>query len=237
MTEHHAIDVNRAGREQLTALPGVGEKLAERIIARRPYERAEELLDVPGIGPSVLERLRPRLTFQPASTAPAAPAAAQEAERRSVPAAPAEAAQAASRRWALWLSLGTGLASVLIAIVLSLAILAGINGSLSVERNASVRALNGRVSAAEDAIGNLGAGVDSIETRLQAFEGLSGRMTALETDFAAMRGELDAARAELDGMQSSLADMAERVSVFDAFLFGIQDILQEILPQQPLEVP
>lgn len=55
------VDVNRASAEELTALPGIGPALAERIIeARRKqmFRSMEDLQRVPGIGPATVERLR-----------------------------------------------------------------------------------------------------------------------------------------------------------------------------------
>ena len=53
------LDVNTASAEELRKLPGIGPKLAERIIAHRPYKTVEELDDVPGIGPATIKRLKP----------------------------------------------------------------------------------------------------------------------------------------------------------------------------------
>lgn len=50
-------------RKELLALPGVGEKTAERILAYRDtygkFVTVEQLLDVEGIGEGLLEQLRP----------------------------------------------------------------------------------------------------------------------------------------------------------------------------------
>ena len=57
-----AIDVNRAGIDELLKLPGVGKVIAGRIIAERdkaPFRRVEDLDRVAGIGPKTLEKLRP----------------------------------------------------------------------------------------------------------------------------------------------------------------------------------
>jgi competence protein ComEA len=62
------IDVNRAGVEDLTKLPGVGPKLAQRIIderAKKPFLAVDDLRRVSGIGPKTIEKLRPFVTVIP----------------------------------------------------------------------------------------------------------------------------------------------------------------------------
>ena len=53
------IDLNSADIRQLSALPGIGEELARRILDYRayygPFLRPEELLNVDGIGQATLE--------------------------------------------------------------------------------------------------------------------------------------------------------------------------------------
>jgi competence protein ComEA len=57
------IDLNKALVHDLQGLPGVGEKLAERIVQYRknhgPFKRIEDLRKVKGIGKKRMERLRP----------------------------------------------------------------------------------------------------------------------------------------------------------------------------------
>ena len=52
------VELNEATFEELQRLPGIGPKLAELILANRPYQKVEDLLRVSGIGPKNLERLR-----------------------------------------------------------------------------------------------------------------------------------------------------------------------------------
>ncbi len=57
------MDLNRASAAELTLIPGVGPKLAERIVAERTrrggFAELEELRAVRGIGPKTWERVRP----------------------------------------------------------------------------------------------------------------------------------------------------------------------------------
>src|SRR5262245_40122712 len=54
------VDLNRATVEELASLDGVGRKLAERIIAGRPFRVVDDVLRVRGIGRKRMERLRAR---------------------------------------------------------------------------------------------------------------------------------------------------------------------------------
>jgi competence protein ComEA len=59
------IDVNRATAAELQRLPGIGPKLAARIILARekqPFRRVEDLQRVSGIKAKMLEKLRPYVT-------------------------------------------------------------------------------------------------------------------------------------------------------------------------------
>ncbi len=59
------VDPNEADARRLAELPGIGPKLAERILLDRRengrYVRAEDLLRVRGIGPKLLEKIRKNL--------------------------------------------------------------------------------------------------------------------------------------------------------------------------------
>ena len=61
------VDINAASSEELETLPGIGPKLAGRIIAYReengPFTTPEELCEVSGIGEKVLEKIRARIVI------------------------------------------------------------------------------------------------------------------------------------------------------------------------------
>ena len=62
------IDLNTATVEELTAVRGIGEVTARRIVAFReehgPFKRVDELLKVQGIGEKSLEKIAPQLTVK-----------------------------------------------------------------------------------------------------------------------------------------------------------------------------
>ena len=61
------VNINSASVQQLSELPGVGEKLAARIVEFRqkqgPFKSTQELMNVKGIGEKNLERIQPYLSL------------------------------------------------------------------------------------------------------------------------------------------------------------------------------
>ncbi len=62
------IDINSASRAQLKALPGIGDAVAERIIARRPYRTKAELVTANVIPAGIYQSIRHQIiAIQPAT--------------------------------------------------------------------------------------------------------------------------------------------------------------------------
>ena len=66
-TEPLMVNINTADKEDLIRLPGIGEVIAERIIAYRneygEFKALDDLLSVKGIGEKTLEGLKPYITI------------------------------------------------------------------------------------------------------------------------------------------------------------------------------
>ncbi len=62
------IDINRASAEELKKLPGIGPKLAQRIVNFRsqnpPFRKVEEMLIIKGINRRLLTRIRPYIIVE-----------------------------------------------------------------------------------------------------------------------------------------------------------------------------
>jgi competence ComEA-like helix-hairpin-helix protein len=84
------IDLNTASAETLTALPGIGPKLAGALVRHRnehgPFTRYADLLEVPGIGEKRAEQIKPRVVPLAETTAPER---SEIAASEHVPTAPA----------------------------------------------------------------------------------------------------------------------------------------------------
>ena len=57
------VNVNTASVADLEVLPGVGPKMAARIVAGRPFAGMADLDKISGIGPSMLKKLEPFVKF------------------------------------------------------------------------------------------------------------------------------------------------------------------------------
>jgi competence protein ComEA len=68
------LDLNLATEQDFDALPGIGPKLAERIMAHRQsvgaFHSLDELRSVKGIGDKKFERIRPLVTVTPDTISP-----------------------------------------------------------------------------------------------------------------------------------------------------------------------
>ena len=61
------ININDASKTELISLPGIGNKLSDKIINHRnrhgKFNRLDELMDIKGIGKKTVEKIRPYVTF------------------------------------------------------------------------------------------------------------------------------------------------------------------------------
>jgi competence ComEA-like helix-hairpin-helix protein len=66
----YRIDINHADTEELCLLPGIGPRIAQRIVIHRrragPFARVEQLRQVKGIGEKTVAKVRPYVVCGPA---------------------------------------------------------------------------------------------------------------------------------------------------------------------------
>jgi DNA uptake protein ComE-like DNA-binding protein len=79
------VDVNRATRHELSALPYISDAVAQAIVEGRPYSSVEDLLRVKGIGPKILDRIRPHVKVGDSMPQPQQPRTGGTPQERRAP--------------------------------------------------------------------------------------------------------------------------------------------------------
>jgi len=207
------INPNTAGIEELTHLPGVGEALARRIMNARPFLEIEDMLRVQGVGKVSLDRLKSHISFGEEISA--------SRDRTTF-----------NRGAILWLIVGTVLVSVSLSVLLSLAIFGGINKTLNIGQHNSVRQMASDMVELQADIDELTSLIRSIDRRMEALEGLSGRVVSVENEFVELHDEVTRSLEEINSVRKQIDDLmlkvdliSESVSVFDEFLDGLSQLL------------
>jgi outer membrane murein-binding lipoprotein Lpp len=145
---------------------------------------------------------------------------------------------------ALWMSVGSAVIAMIFALILTLGILAAINGGLHYATLAEIAPLSRDVTGIGAQANTLRQDLDGMRQRLDNLEGLSGRMTSLESANEAMRTEVEAASKQVDSMRQTVEDMSGQVgdvqrgldavrlqtNSFQLFLDGLKNLLSG-LPQ------
>jgi hypothetical protein len=141
-------------------------------------------------------------------------------------------APALTRRELLgWIS-AAGLFTLILSVVLSLAILASINGGLSYISPAQLSQLSRKVDGLTTQAAQLQQDQDGLRGRLDALETLSGRITTVEKQNQSLQTELESQAKQVQTLQSQVNDatkavqaLQESVQVFTKFLDGLRTVL------------
>ncbi|MFQ5922370.1 MAG: helix-hairpin-helix domain-containing protein, partial [Anaerolineales bacterium] len=256
MTQNEApvINPNSADDEELRQLPGVGPKLASRIIAGRPYQSLEDLRQLHGLGDSVLGAIEPFLTFEP--QAPEGPEENVSEEKEPAETEPAKGPPQPDRAsvkelkyplvrteprpqgTGIWALLAMGAASVLCSVTLTLAVLAGINGTLDFGRHSALQATRSELLQIRSQLDATQVELEALRGRAQALEGVSGRMAEVEGQVAALQQQIGETVATVDEMQMELTAaleetraQAERVNRFQTFLDGLSRLVGQVITE------
>ena len=149
----------------------------------------------------------------------------------------AKGRQSYSRGATLWLVLGTAVISVVISVLLSLAILSGINRTLNISQHSVVRQMATDLAALQADLDDVYFRIEAIGRRIEAVEGLSGRVMTVEGEFTDLRNDIaesleqfNSARTLMDELESEVGILSESVGRFDAFLDGLEQLLIENSP-------
>jgi prefoldin subunit 5 len=237
--------------------------------AHEPIEAGEEE-GKPQASPAMPEAVSaPEMPSEPLPEAAAEPEAPPQGPALEV-ARPAEDAavwsasgafQPARRSRVWWAAATVGFVVLVLSLVLSLAILASINGGqLQFASPGDLAAMGVRVDGLEARAGELSQELQGLRTRLDNVEAFGGRIDTLEGTAQGFRADLDDATAqvgslsgELDSLDSQIAGLGQDLADFQTavtalesdvqalqdqnartqtFLAGLRDLLDELFAQE-----
>jgi len=277
------VDLNTANADELTQLPGIGPRMAKRIVEYRqtvrPFEKPEEIVAVPGISRGTYHRLADRLTVSPVAQLPAEegppvegeeplpptelgpPVREERAKAEELPpgepsppretppevkAPPAPVPPPAPSAWRggfTWLAAASLIGAVMGAI-LALLVIGGINGTLDLNQGAAVMELRAEADRLDREAETLQTDLYGLRGRLDALEGLTGRLDNVERDvndldsgLAKAQTDITALNARADALGEDIATVRAAADRFNAFLDGLRDLLFKFQGPPPTPTP
>lgn len=132
----------------------------------------------------------------------------------------------------LWVGAGLSILVLALSLLFSLGTLGMINRTLNYAPASQVQALATRAEAMANRVELLEGDIESLRTRINTVEALSGRLTTLERSSESLRGDLAAAQAELDTLEEQalefnrqIEELENKNNVFQNFLDGLRRLL------------
>ncbi|MBC8334295.1 MAG: helix-hairpin-helix domain-containing protein [Anaerolineales bacterium] len=162
-----------------------------------------------------------------------------QAARQAVEALPEKFEQSSTSRGPLWTTLVSSAVTALVAILLTLAVLGGINGSLKFATGSQYRTLQSEISQLNTQADTLRQDLDGLRTRVDTLEGLGERTVALEKAQEQLAADLEAASQQVTAMQTEVTSLNEKVvqqeertQRFETFLRELQTLLANLFTTQ-----
>lgn len=145
-----------------------------------------------------------------------------------------------------WVSFGVFVVTLLVTLALGLGILAGINGGLTYASPSEVARVSREVTALRGEAETLGQSLDSVQTRLDSLEGLSGRIEALETARGDLQREVEALTTQAVGLDTRIQDLEQATTTLNTqmervqaqservqeVMSGLRDLLNGLFPEE-----
>jgi competence protein ComEA len=166
-----------------------------------------------------------------------------EADQEPVAARP----KTLKRAEAFWLAIGTSLLTFILALVVSLGVIAAINNNqLRFATPGQVTALKGQVEGLLAQADTLQGDLEGLRVRMDGLEPLSGRVEAvesttsqLESGMAGLEVDMANAAAEVTELRGKTEVVAEQVAAlegeserFQSFFSGLQDLMSQVFPAE-----
>ena len=179
----------------------------------------------------------------PLTREPSSPREVPPEVKRPPPALMQPPAPSAWRGGFTWLAAASLIGAVMGAI-LALLVIGGINGTLDLNQRTAVVELRAEADRLGREAGALQTDLDGLRERLDALEGLTGRLDNAERDIedldsglAEAQTDIAALDARTDALGEDIATVRAAADRFNAFLDGLRDLLFEFQGPPPTPTP
>lgn len=151
-------------------------------------------------------------------------------------------------RWgAFWLSAGCSGLALVIAVIIALGIVAGLNGgTLIFTTPAEMNSLTLEVDGIDTIVSSLGQDLSSLQTRVDNLEALSGRMNELENSVTEIEQEMGGVAEQVSGMEKAVQELDQKIddlvkdiallqetsNRFQGFFEGLRELLGNIFEME-----
>lgn len=159
-----------------------------------------------------------------------------QAAYKAMGALPEKFEQASRTHGTFWTFLVSSAVTAIVTLVLSLVILAAINGSLKFATGTQYRTLQSDVSELTAQVVSLQKDLADLRTRVNTLEGLGERTIALEKNqqqlsagFEKASQQVTAMQAEVTALNKKVTQQDERTQRFESFLKDLQALLGKLL--------
>ena len=152
-----------------------------------------------------------------------------------------------SRGQAFWMSAGCSSLALFLALVIGLAVLAGLNrGNLVFASPAQISKLALDVDRINKVVNGIEQDLNSVQNRVDNLEALSGRLNEIEQTLEDINKEMETVTAQVADMDQKVQDLSQQAEIlatnveslqadsarYQGFLNGLQELLGEVLTPQ-----
>jgi prefoldin subunit 5 len=135
----------------------------------------------------------------------------------------------------LWVIVGSNLITLVLAVIFILVFLSALNGGLRYARPAQLLTAQARLEALDRQAGELQAGLDEVNTRLEDLQDLGARLRIVQEETDALSQAMRDSTGRVDGFQAQMEEIAlqvdallARVSRFQKFIDGLEVLLASL---------
>ena len=147
--------------------------------------------------------------------------------------------EASKSHSSLWTILISSAVTAVVAILLTLAVLSAINGSLRFATSAQILTMQREADQLSTRIDTFQGDLDGLRGRVDILEDMGDRTAALETaqeqlaaDQETLRGQVTDLQAEIAALNDKITSQEEQTQRFTTFLEDLQTILNELFAPQ-----